>query len=142
MRCVLDTNVASESRKAIPGASVRAWWDTQIADDLFITATVLSELLLGVELLSPGRKRDELASWAEFVLTDTFRGRILPIDERAARVYARLVAQARRVGRAAGVADAQIAAVALEHGMPVATRDVAGFSAFGVTLLDPWSSTA
>jgi hypothetical protein len=34
--------------------------------------------------------------------------------------------------------DAFIAATALVHGMTVATRNVADFTATGVTLLNPW----
>ncbi len=142
MKYVIDTNVVSEVRKATPDARVRAWWDRQAADDLFITATIAGELLLGVELLPRGRKRDELASWTAIVLGSTFAGRILPFDEDAAPVYARLVAQARGLGRAVGFGDAQIAAVALDHGMTVATRDVADFSTYGVELIDPWSLAA
>lgn len=42
------------------------------------------------------------------------------------------------MGRPAGVADAQIAAVAALHGMTVATRDIA---AFGIPLVNPWTDT-
>ena len=63
MSYITDTNVVSEVRKATPDVRVRAWWDRQAADDLFITATIAGELFLGVEPLPRGRKRDELASW-------------------------------------------------------------------------------
>jgi predicted nucleic acid-binding protein len=139
LRYIVDTNVVSEVRKTSPDARVRAWWDAQAAHDLFITATIASELLLGVELLPRGRKRDELAAWTALVLSSTFADRILPFDASAAPVYARLVAQARRNGRTVGLGDAQIAAVALDRGLAVATRDVSDFSTFGVALIDPWA---
>jgi predicted nucleic acid-binding protein len=35
-------------------------------------------------------------------------------------------------------ADAVIAATALAHGVPMATRDVDDFAAIGLTLINPW----
>jgi predicted nucleic acid-binding protein len=140
LRYVIDTNVISEVRRTSPALAVRRWWDRQIDQALFLTATVAGEILTGVELLPQGRKRQELARWAELVLGTTFAGRILPFDEGAARAYAQLIAKARAQGRTVGFADAQIAAVALDQGMTVVTRDVTDFAIFGVPLVDPWSS--
>jgi toxin FitB len=53
-------------------------------------------------------------------------------------VFGRIVAGARRSGRASPVANAQIAAVVLVHGLSVATRDVADFAGFGVALVNPF----
>ncbi|WP_295386148.1 hypothetical protein [uncultured Thiodictyon sp.] len=38
------------------------------------------------------------------------------------------------------VGDGQIAAIALDRGMPVATRDTGDFFPTGVDLINPWSS--
>ena len=53
---VLDTNVISEPLKPRPDARVLAWLDAQEAETLYLTATNLSEILVGIEVL-PGGKR-------------------------------------------------------------------------------------
>jgi len=62
-----------------------------------------------------------------------FEGRILPVDVAVARRAAQL-----HVPDPQPINDAFIAATALVHGMTVATRNVADFTATGVTLLNPW----
>ncbi len=57
---ILDTNVVSEPMKPSGSAAVRTWLDQQTAETLFLTATSLSELLLGVELLPDGRRKEGL----------------------------------------------------------------------------------
>lgn len=37
-----------------------------------------------------------------------------------------------------GTADAVIAAIALAHGVSLATRNVADFEAIGLALINPW----
>jgi predicted nucleic acid-binding protein len=75
----------------------------------------------------------------EHVFSDQFEGRIIPFDERAARAYGQIVAQARSRGRSIQIADGQIAAIAKVHGFTVATRDTSPFEAAGVSVVDPWS---
>ena len=70
---------------------------------------------------------------------DRFRGRILSFDERAAEVYGDMAAQAERAGTRLNIADGQIAAIALVHGMQIATRDIGGFEASGAELINPWN---
>ena len=38
------------------------------------------------------------------------------------------------------IADAQIAAIALANGMPLATRNVRDFEDMGVEIIDPWTA--
>ncbi len=51
---ILDTNVVSEPMRANGNPAVRAWLDRQVAETLYPTATSLSELLLGIEMLPGG----------------------------------------------------------------------------------------
>ncbi len=67
-----------------------------------------------------------------------FGERILPFDRDAASFYASVVARARSRGTAVAVADGQIAAIAITHGVTVATRDTAPW----VPVIDPWTATA
>lgn len=70
---------------------------------------------------------------------EQFRGRIFSFDERAAAVYGDIEAEAEaeHQGRRLNVADRQIAAIALVHGMQVATRDVSDFESSSVSLVNP-----
>ena len=55
---ILDTNVVSEPMRPSGSPAVRAWLDRQVAETLYLTATGLSELMLGIEVLTSGRSRD------------------------------------------------------------------------------------
>jgi hypothetical protein len=70
---------------------------------------------------------------------ETFAGRILPFDHRAAHCYAELRATRRSTGKPMSVMDAMIAAIALAHAMTLATRNVRDFEGLGVPLVDPFS---
>ncbi|MGH7023125.1 MAG: type II toxin-antitoxin system VapC family toxin [Caulobacteraceae bacterium] len=136
---ILDANVVSEPMRSRADPKVTAWLDRQAADTLYLTATSLSELLVAVELLPAGRRRDGLAGALAEILASLFGTRILPFDERAAVAYAALVGRARATGRPLSVGDGQIAAIASVHGFAVATREVAPFTAADLTVIDPWN---
>lgn len=135
---ILDTNVVSEPMKPNGSASVQAWLDRQAAETLYLTATSLSELLVGIEILPESKRKEGLNAALGELLADLFRARILAFDQRAAMAYAPLVNRARSAGRIISVADAQIAAIASVHGYSVATRDTAPFVAAGVPVINPW----
>lgn len=137
---ILDTNVVSEPIKPDGSTAVRAWLDNQVAETLYLTATSLAELLMGVAILPKGKRRASLAEAVDELLHTLFGARILPFDERAAEVYAALVARAGAKGRRVSLADGQIASIAHARGFKVATRDVAPFVAFGVDVINPWTA--
>ena len=118
---VLDANVVSEPMKAQGDPAVTAWLDRQVANTLYLTATSLSELLAGIELLPEGRRRSGLGK----ALTDLVK---------------RLFGRARAAGHMFTFADGQVAAIAAAHGFTVATRDTVPFAAAGVPVIDPWGS--
>jgi predicted nucleic acid-binding protein len=137
---ILDTNVVSEPMRTNGNPAVRDWLDRQAAETLYLTATSLSELLVGIETLLAGKRRDGLADGLERLLLDLFGSRILPFDRQAAVVGAPLIGRARAAGRAMSVADGQIAAIATQRGFSVATRDITPFAAAGVPVINPWDS--
>jgi predicted nucleic acid-binding protein len=138
---ILDTNVISEPMKPRGDPAVRNWLDEQVAETLYLTATSLSELLLGVEILPEGKRKDGLAAALSELIGELFGSRILPFDDKAAATYAPLVRRARGNGQPISVADGQVAAISALHGFPVATRDTARFVAAGVPVINPWQST-
>lgn len=136
---ILDTNVVSEPLRPRADPAVQAWLDAQAAETLYLTATNVAELLVGVEMLADGRRKRGLGSALESLIDGLFGSRVLPFDHGAARVYAKIVDRARRGGHSISVADGQIAAIAALHGFAVATRDVAPFAAAGLPVINPWT---
>jgi toxin FitB len=135
---VLDTNVISEPRNPIADPNVRAWFEAQTVESLYLTATVVGELAVGVERLPPGRRRSDFEDWLRALVEEHFSGRVLAFDAAAALIFGKLVGDATARGRRPAVGDAQIAAVARRDGLAVATRDVTAFEALGATIVDPW----
>ncbi len=133
---LLDTNVLSELTKTRPSPRVVAWLEAN-EPLLAVPAISLAELRYGIARLPSGRRRSSLLRFWRMTC-DRFRGRIFSFDERAAEVYGDVAAQAERDGTRLNIADGQIAAIALVHGMQVATRDIGGFEASGAELINPW----
>lgn len=135
---VLDTNVVTETYKASPDAGVMTWLES--VTGTAITAVTAGEILAGIKILPPGRRRstllaDTLATIDEYEAA----GLVLPFDAAAADHYGDVVASRRRAGRPIKIADAQIAAVCRSAGAVVATRNVADFEECGITaIINPW----
>jgi predicted nucleic acid-binding protein len=135
---ILDTNVLSEPMKPEGDPRIQAWIDKQDRHLLHITVMTLAELLLGIELLPHGKRRDRLAASSNELVKKYLQNRILHFDERAAAAYALRVSRARANGYTISIFDGQTAAIAAVHGFVVATRDVAPFVAAGVDVVNPW----
>lgn len=135
---LLDTNVISELMKASPDIQVSAWLTSQSAPDCYISAITEAELRYGIEVLPPGRRRQDLAEAMEDVLNVDFAGRILPFDSAAANAFASIAVDRRRKGRPISQLDAQIAAIAKSNGATLATRNISDFDGCGLTLVNPW----
>jgi len=136
---LLDTNVVSELMKMQPDPRVLNWLDRQSSNDLLTSAITKAEIELGIALLPAGKRRDGIASAADSMFAQDFSCRILAFDEAAASFYAALVSQRSGIGRPISVEDAQIAAIALRHGLLLATRNVKDFLEIeGLQLIDPW----
>lgn len=135
---ILDTNVISEPMKPNSNPVVTAWLDRQLAETLYLTATSFSELLVGIEILPDGKRKQELSIALKELIIKLFGPRVLPFDQQAAIAYAPLIGRAKLSGQSLSVADGQIAAIACVHGFTVATRDVAPFVAAGVPIINPW----
>jgi toxin FitB len=124
--------------KSQANQQVIAWLDRQAPETLFLTATSLSELLVGIESLPPGKRQQGLSSALKRLIGRLFEARILPFDEPAAVAYAAIAVRARLRGTPLSIPDTQIAAIAQVHGVTVATRDTHPFSTAGIPLINPW----
>lgn len=135
MRYLLDTNIISNTVKPAPSAALAAWMMAQPDDALFISALTLAEIRRGVLEKPEGKKRRDLETWfagPEGPPT-LFAGRVLPFDEQAGLVWARLMADGTATGRPRNPLDMIIAAVALANDCVIVTdneKDFAGLDFF------------
>jgi len=135
---VLDTNVISEPLRAAPAPPVLAWLDEQEIGTLYLTAITVAELRFGIAALPAGKRRRALEQDFDARILPLFSGRILPFDADSTAHYARIRAISKKGGKAIGTVDAFIAAIAMQHGFSVATRDVSPFQSAGVPVINPW----
>jgi hypothetical protein len=131
---LLDTNVVSELRKTRPHGGLLAWLTDVPEDSLHISVVTLGELQAGVERTrrQDPTKAAEIEAWLDGVAD---RDRILPMDGRVFREWARLMADS----PVQLAQDAMIAATARVHGLTVVTRNVRDFKSFDVPVLDPFT---
>lgn len=138
---LLDTNVLSELARPDPHPDVAAWARRTPTGRLYTTSITEAELLYGVALLNPGRRRDDVTAAILRVLRSVIGGRVLPFDREAAKVYAEIAASRRRAGRSVATFDLQIAAIAqARRAEAVATRNVDDFEIAGMNVVNPWTT--
>jgi predicted nucleic acid-binding protein len=132
---LLDTNVVSELRRPKPHGGVIAWLADADDEELFLSAVTLGELQAGIERTrrEDPEKASAIEAWVDQI-ADSHQ--VLPMDDRAFREWARLMA-----GRPDHlIEDAMIAATARVHHLTVVTRNERHFKSFGVPLLNPFTS--
>jgi predicted nucleic acid-binding protein len=135
---LVDTNVISELWKVEPDPGVLAWVDAQAIETLYLAAVTVAELRFGIASMPQGKRRTVYQDRLEQEVLPAFSGRVVPFDLDASRAYARLMAHARREGKAIGRADGYIAATAAARALKIATRDVSAFEAAGLEVINPW----
>jgi toxin FitB len=137
MRYLLDTNVLSDVVKPSPAKSLIAWMSEQADEDLFIASLTVAEIRRGVLEKPRGKRRDQLEVWFSGPqgLQALFAGRVLPFDEKAALIWARLMADGRDRGRPRGALDTIIAAIAEANACILVTDNVKDFH--GVEVINP-----
>ncbi len=137
---VIDTCVVSELTRPVPSDPVVQWLRAHRGRGVFMSAITVGELVRGVELLGPGRRRTRLERWLDG-LRAAYADRILPVSEEIAVRWGQLSALCRSRGRPLASLDGLIAATALEAGFGIATRNVADFEQTGVELVNPWGAS-
>lgn len=133
---LLDTDVVSALRRPERNLPIANWLRIQNPNRVFTSAITIGEIMYGA-----ARQRGRQPEYAELLhswLDDVealFEDPILPLDEAAAKRWGVL-----RVELGYTSSDLQIAAIALDRGFIVVTRNVRDFGRTGVAILDPASS--
>ena len=137
MRYLLDTNIISNIVKPVPSESLMAWMAEQIDQDLYIASLTVAEIRRGVLEKPAGKRRDRLEIWFSGPEGPQalFAGRILPFDEKAGLIWARLMADGKAKGQPRSALDAIIAAVAEANSCVVVTDNEKEFA--GIEVLNP-----
>jgi predicted nucleic acid-binding protein len=137
MRYLLDTNILSNLMKPAPSATLMEWMAEQADQDLFIASLTVAEIRRGILDKPPGKRRDELEAWfaGHEGPQALFAGRVLPFDEKAGLVWARLMSDGRHKGRSRSALDTIIAAVAEANGCTVVTDNEKDFA--GIDVINP-----
>lgn len=134
---VLDTNILSEAAKPFPDPRVEAWMSKQPADRLYLCDVVVMEQSYGAEYfrIRTGSLRYTISFER---LLDAYRGRLLGFDHRTAIRTGIIRARRNGIGRPMSVQDAMIAAICLENGATLATRNTKDFEGLDLRLVNPF----
>lgn len=136
-RYLLDTNVISNVVKPTPSPALLEWMAEQTDQDLFISALTVAEIQRGLLEKPKGKKRALLEAW--FTGPEgpqaLFAGRVLPFDEKAALIWARLMADGTAKGRPRSALDTIIAAIAEANDCVIATDNEKDFA--GLKFVNP-----
>lgn len=136
-RYLLDTNILSNVTKPTPSQALLAWLAEQPDDSLFISSLGVAEIWRGILELPRGKRRKQLEDWysgPEGPLA-LFPGRVLPFDEKAALIWARLMSEGTARGKPRSALDMMVAAVAETNDCTLVTDNEKHFQ--GVNFLNP-----
>lgn len=132
---LLDTNVWSVLSK--PAGEERvAVWISERMNDAWLSVIAIAEIRMGIDHAAES-KRDVLERWLADLLV-LCADRILDFDTASAQIFGALVARRKMQKQETKLLDIQLAAQAIAHDCPVATRNVKDFAWTGATLVNPW----
>jgi predicted nucleic acid-binding protein len=137
VKYLVDADVLSEATKPNPAERVVQWL-RKYDRDLAINPIILGELEYGILLLPAGRRRKKLLDWFQSGIAQL---NVIDFDAESAAVWAKLLADLKRKGRAMPIKDSLIAATARQHGLTVATGNTADFRHAGVTVVNPFKQS-
>ncbi len=136
MKYLVDADVLSEPTKPAPDPRVLDWLRKN-ERDLIVSAIILGELEYGILLLPAGKRRTRLQEW---FAKGAKQLNVVEFDAATATVWAKLLAELKRKGRAMPIKDSLIAASARQHDLSIATRNTTDFRHAGVKLVNPFDA--
>jgi toxin FitB len=133
-RCLLVTNVLSETRKKQPDERVLAFLSNTTSTALYLSCLSVGELKKGVALKmkSDPSTAKVIAAWVNGLETN-FANRILDIDTASAKLWGEWSAQ-----RPRPVIDTLLAATAVVHDLISVTRNESAVQDLPVKVFNPW----
>ena len=136
-RWLLDTIIISNVTKPAPSADLMAWMAEQADEDFFISSLTVAEIRRGILEKPAGKKRRELENWFSGPEGPQalFAGRVLPFDEKASLIWARLMADGTAKGRPRSPLDMIVAAVAEANDCVLITENERHFA--GLKIVNP-----
>lgn len=134
---LLDTNIISNATKPVPSETLMAWMSEQADENLFICSLTVAEIRRGILEKPAGKKRTALEHWFSGPEGPQalFAGRVLPFDEKAGLIWARLMAEGTAKGRPRSPLDMIIGAVARANDCVIVTENERDFA--GLKVLNP-----
>jgi predicted nucleic acid-binding protein len=139
-RYLLDTNIISDVTKAAPSATLVTWLSQRADESLFISSLTVAEIWRGVLELPAGKKRKILENWLHGPEGPEalFAGRVLPFDQSAAHIWARLMSAGSLSGHPRSPLDTIVAAIAVANDCIVVTDNEKHFT--GLRTVNPLRS--
>lgn len=132
---LVDANVLSEATRSEPDPRVLEWLRHH-ERELAVDPVILGEVRFGILLLPRGKRRARLERWFRDGIERIY---CLAWDAAIGLRWAELLADLRARGRSMPIKDSLIAATALVHGLPVATRNRRDFEKAGVKIVNPFT---
>jgi len=132
MRPLIDTNIISELMRRLPQAQVLDWADRQ--PGFLLSVIALEELVFGLTRKNLPLKRQWLDDFLHHHCD------ILSVNPSIARTAGTLRGQLATRGLTRHPSDMLIAATALIHSVPLATRNTADFQHCGLQLINPFTA--
>ncbi len=133
---LLDTNVWSVLPKP-RGEERIATWIAEKMDHAWLSVLVIAEIRMGIDNPAATAKRDILEQWLADLLI-LCADRTLDFDTPSAQIFGNLVVRRKMHKQETKLLDLQLAAQALAHDCPIATRNVNDFAWTGARLVNPW----
>lgn len=140
MNYLLDTCVISELVKPAADDKVTDWISSLPEETIHLNVITVGEIQKGIAKLPASAKKDQLQSWLDNDLILRFENRIVPIDQKVARMWGKILAQAEKKGRQIPAIDGLIAATGFVYDMTVVTRNVSDMQVDGLSLFNPWEA--
>ena len=135
---LLDTNVISALMQPNFEAKIEDWLNNEDDNHIYISCISIAEIEYGIALLPLGRRQRDLRRFADDFF-QAFSEHSLYFGDMAAQVYGSVRANRRKIGRPIHVPDAQIASIALAHGLTLATRNTKDFTDIpNLQIINPW----
>ena len=132
---LVDTNVWSEASKPNGSRKVVQWLAGN-QKQLWLSTIVIAEIRAGIENPDAVDKRDEIEHWLA-TIEKAQASRTLFFDRPAAYALGRLLVSKPQDKK---MLDTLLAAQAIAHDCPIATRNMRDFEWAGVKLINPWDA--